>query len=78
MAKKIVTVTFEFEETLEDAATEDAWLHYVFQRATATSDIPDEGRRQISETWAQSDRYWVDICSDLLTVVEGAEEVPHG
>lgn len=74
MAKKTVTVTLEFDLVEEDEFG-DKWDDYRFVSMRAQSDIDAEGLASIAERWAQSDRYWVDICSDLLQTVEHAAPV---
>ena len=59
-----ITLTFQFEP--ED---EFHRLHSIIPEVASTD--PDFHPENITEAFAQSDEYWIDIASDILTAMGG-------
>jgi hypothetical protein len=68
---KYIDIRFEFEEVTED----DYTYHDLVTVSLEKTDIDEKSRSSIAETFAQSDRYWVDTCNTIVNVIGGEPKV---
>lgn len=65
--KKYLDIRFVFEEK-----TDDDYTRLELEKIErVTTDLDTHETFGITETWAQSDHYWVDIASGLIGVIDG-------
>lgn len=76
MAKKYVTVKFVFKEVTDPADEEYTSLELTKIKRGKT-DMTDDELDDVTERWGQSDKYWVNYTSDILSALDGSETEYH-
>lgn len=64
---KRITIEFVFDEEVEDDHT-----FFNLRGVNLVPALTDIGKSEcynIAESWAQSDRYWVDTCNEIIGVI---------
>lgn len=67
--KKIV-IEFTFKEEVDEYDEYYTYVEHVDTKIVET-DLTDNQRQGVAESWAQSDRYWVDTCWDIINKIAG-------